>query len=47
MRKKHACVCVCVSVLVAADLVPGVVVQHADHRRPLAVGDGVKDLVHL
>lgn len=37
----------CVCVLVAADLVPDIVVQHADHRRPLAVGDGVKDLVHL
>lgn len=33
--------------LVAADLVPDVVVQHADHGCPLAVGDGVKDLVHL
>lgn len=29
------------------DLISYVVVQHADHRSSFAVGDGVKDLVHL
>lgn len=39
--------CVCVCVCMAADLVSYVVVQHADHRRSFAVGDGVEDFVYL
>jgi len=46
----YVCVCVCVCVCeteTTTYLVSRVVVQHADHRRPFAVRDGVKDLIHL